>query len=127
VSGIVVDTSAWIEFFAGRESELLAESLASGAAIVPPVVVAELVTGATTRDQREAIGELLQDVPVHDTPLEHWIAVGDLRRSLRRNGLTITTPDAHVAQCAIERDAILLTYDDVFSRIAAHTSLRVRR
>ena len=127
VAGVVVDTSVWVDFFAGRASDDLEEALVLGIAELPPIVVAELVTGAATPEQRETIGDLLQDVPVHDTPLEHWIAVGDLRRALKRKGVNVTAPDAHVAQCALDRDAVLLTRDAVFARIAAHTALRLRR
>jgi predicted nucleic acid-binding protein len=51
--------------------------------------------------------------------------VGDLRRRLAEKGVTVSTPDAHVAQCAIDRDAVLLTRDDVFNKIAKATSLRI--
>lgn len=126
MAGIVVDTSEWIEFFAGAEASHIEEALANGSAIMPPIVVAELVSGASTAAQRSSIGELLQDAPVHDTPLEHWIRVGELRGMLRRNGLSVSIPDAHVAQCALDRDAILLTRDKIFTAIARHTKLRVR-
>ena len=62
---------------------------------------------------------------MYPTDLGHWINVGLLRQHLRRHGLTITLPDAHIAQCAIERDAALITRDAVFAKIADHTKLRV--
>lgn len=126
MAGVVVDTSVWIDFFAGRNSEFLEEALEHGAVVIPPVVVAELVSGATTPAQRTQIGELLQDAPVHETRLDHWLRVGDLRRTLARKGLTVTTPDAHVAQCALDREAVLLTRDAVFQAVARHTPLRLR-
>lgn len=127
MAGVVVDTSVWIDFFAGKESRALEEALGHGAVILPPLVVAELVTGATTPRQRATVGELLQDAPVHETPLSHWIEVGDLRRTLARKGLNVTVPDAHVAQCAIDRDAVLLARDDVFALIARHVPLRLQK
>lgn len=126
MAGVVVDTSVWVDFFAGAKVESLEEALAHGATIMPPLVVAELVSGATTAEQREAIGELLQDAPIHETPLDHWIRVGDLRRALARKGVTVTIPDAHIAQCALDRDAVLLTRDAVFAKIARHRPLRLR-
>ena len=104
----------------------VADALEHGAVVVPPIVVSELITGATTQSQRLAIGEVLQDAPVHATPLDHWIRVGDLRRALAGKGLSVTIPDAHVAQCALDLDAVLLTADAVFSSIAKHVPLRVR-
>ena len=124
---MVVDTSVWIEFFAGSDTQNVEDALAAGVAILPPIVVSELVSGATTPKQREQIGELLQDAPLHETPLDHWIRVGDLRRMLARKGLAVTIPDVHVAQCALDRDAVLLTNDGIFGLIARHTALRLHR
>jgi predicted nucleic acid-binding protein len=125
VAGIVVDTSVWIEFFAGADTRNVEDALAAGVAILPPIVVSELISGAMTPQQRDQIGELLQDAPFHTTPLDHWIRVGDLRRIVARKGLSVTIPDAHVAQCALDREAILLTHDGIFVKIAKHTKLRL--
>ncbi|HEY0158313.1 MAG TPA: hypothetical protein VGF28_13610 [Thermoanaerobaculia bacterium] len=58
-------------------------------------------------------------------PLEHWMNVGALRRLLASKGVNVTVPDAHVAQCALDRDAVLYSGDVIFARIAKHTSLRL--
>lgn len=125
MSGVVVDTSAWVEFFAGRSDEALENALAHGAVVLPPIVVAELVSGASRPRERAAIADLVADLPLHETPLEHWVRVGELRARLRRAGLSVSTPDAHVAQCALDRDAVLLTRDHVFTRMASHVPLRL--
>jgi len=125
VSGLVADTSVWIDFLAGRPVPALEEGLAQGAVLLPPIVVAELISGARRERQRAAIIDLVEDLPVHGTPREHWIRVGDLRRRLAERGVSVSTPDAHVAQCAIDQDAILLSRDAVFRDISKATSLRL--
>lgn len=125
MSGLVVDTSVWIDFFAGRPVPALEQGLAAGQVALPPIVVAELISGAQAGKQRESIGELIADLPVHATPLDHWIRVGDLRRRLAQKGIAVSTPDAHVAQCAIDLDALLLMQDAVFEKIARHSALRI--
>ena len=125
VSGVVVDTSVWIDFFAGRPVPSLEDALAQGSVILSPLVVAELVSGARRSRDRDSITDLMRELPLHETPLEHWVRVGDLRRQLRGRGLAVSTPDAHVAQCALDRDALLLSRDAVFQRIAAIGKLRV--
>lgn len=122
---IVIDTSAWIDYSKESVAETLQTALDKGLIILPPLVVAEMITGASSVEQRNAIGEFLQEAVVHKTPLGHWIDVGMLRRDLRRKGLTVTLPDAHVAQCALDLDALLLTRDAIFTDIARHTALRV--
>jgi len=59
--------------------------------------------------------------------LDHWVRVGDLRRELLSKGVSVSTPDAHVAQCALDRAAILLSHDEVFVRIARFSRLELRR
>ena len=126
MSGVVVDTSAWIDFFAGRAVPSLEEALAQESVVLPPLVVAELVSGASRPRDRDSIVGLMRELPLHETPLGHWLRVGDLRRQLRDRGLAVSTPDAHVAQCALDRDAVLLSRDRVFARIAAIAKLRLR-
>lgn len=125
MSAIVVDTSAWIEFLAGRPVPALEDGLVHGAVVVPPIVVAELVSGARRAGERDALEALFDDLPLHDTPRTHWMRVGNLRRELRGRGLTVSTPDAHVAQCALDLGGILVTQDSVFRRIARIVPLRV--
>jgi hypothetical protein len=125
--GLVVDTSVWIDFFGGRSIPLLEDALALGTVVLPPIVVAELVSGARKASERAALVDLLADLPIHETPREHWIRVGVLRRRLIEKGHSISTPDAHVAQCALDRDAPLLSRDRAFSRIARHAPLRLVR
>lgn len=125
MSGLVVDTSAWIDFLAGESVPSLDSALSLGITVTTPVVVAELLSGARTSLDRMEIVSLFYDLPVHESGLDHWIRVGELRRSLRERGLTVSTPDAHVAQCALDRGAPLLTRDRIFSRIAGHCPLEV--
>jgi predicted nucleic acid-binding protein len=123
---LVVDTSIWIDKFQARPTpRKFQEALDGGAVVIPPLVAAELISGAHTGEARAMIGEALQESPVHETPLEHWIEVGELRRRLSDRGINISLPDAHIAQCALDLSALLLSRDAVFVAIARHTSLRL--
>ena len=125
MSAVVVDTSVWIDFFAGRPAPELENALQQGLVVLPPLVVAELISGARRPRERAAIAELVAELTVQETPLAHWIRVGEMRRKLGEKGLTVSTPDANVAQCALDRDALLLTHDAVFTQIATVLVLRV--
>jgi tRNA(fMet)-specific endonuclease VapC len=126
VSAVVADTSVWIELFAGRPVPALQEALRQGLVVLPPIVAAELVSGARRPRDRAAIQDLLAELPLHATPLDHWIRVGDLRRRLSDRGIAVSTPDAHVAQCALDQGALLLSRDAVFARIAGGSELKVQ-
>jgi predicted nucleic acid-binding protein len=121
----VADTSVLIDHVNGRGVRALDLALANELVIVPPLAISELVSGATRRVETTAIAELIPRLRMHDTDLRHWIAVGDLRRDLAAHGLNLTIPDAHVAQCAIDLDATLITRDAIFRRIAEHVPLRL--
>jgi tRNA(fMet)-specific endonuclease VapC len=125
VSAIVADTSEWIEYFAGRAAPLLDHALAAGLVLVPPIVVAELLSGARSAGDRHALEDVLRDLRMPRLEFDHWVRAGTLRSALLARGLSISTPDAHVAQCALDLDALLLTRDAVFSKIAKGTTLRL--
>ena len=125
MSGVVVDTSVWIDYFAGRDIPLLDDALKQGSVVLPPIVAAELVSGAHRKRDRERLIEFLEQLPLHEAPLAHWISVGELRRRCREKGLWVSAPDAHVAQCALDLDALLFALDDIFAKIARHTALRL--
>jgi len=125
VAGVVTDSSVLVDYFERRRIELLEAAFEDESLVLPPLVVAEVISGDLTPAQRIAFGELLQDAPLHLTPLRHWLDVGELRRKLRRRGVNVTLPDAHIAQCALDLDAVLLTRDAIFAQIAHHTALRL--
>jgi len=125
VSALVVDTSSWIAYFAGAARPALEEALEEGRAWLPAVVAAELLSGRLGARQRRRLTSLLDDLPLAPADRGHWYRVGKLRAFLREEGISISTPEAHVAQCALDLGAALLTEDGIFRLVAGHTDLRL--
>lgn len=125
MSVLVVDTSVWVDFFRGAPLPELELALREGLVVLPPLVVAELLSAPLAKRERSELTSLLNDLAIHETPFDHWRRVGELRAALARGGLSVSTPDAHVAQCALDLDASLWSTDSVFEKIAKKT--RVRR
>lgn len=125
MTGAVADTSEWVEYLAMRPAPAFRQWLESGSIIVTAVVAIELTSGARNREEQMVIEDLLADLPLHDCSFHHCARAGELRRTLRAKGISVSTLDAQVAQCAIDRDAPLLTRDAIFWKIAAHTKLRL--
>ena len=123
MSALVVDTSSWVSYFAGRGSPLIDDALAESRVHLPVVVAAELLSGRLSARDRKDLEDLLSDLPLSGTEREHWFRVGRLRAGLQPRGVTVSTPDAHVAQCALDLGGSLLTEDRVFRLIAAHAGL----
>ena len=122
---VVVDTSVWIDYFRAGRAIDIDRLLADGLVILAPVVAAEILSAPLTRAERRDLTALLSSLPLHDTPLSHWVSVGELRARLAKSGLAVSTPDAHVAQCALDVDALLWSRDAVFSRISERSPLRL--
>lgn len=124
MSALVADTSIWVEFFRGRPLPALEQALDRGFVVLPPIVGAELLSSPLAR-KREQLADMLRELPLHPTPFEHWANVGALRARMRRAGLSVSTPDAHIAQCALDCAGLLWTRDAIFSKVAKHCSLRL--
>ncbi|MDX2051280.1 MAG: PIN domain-containing protein [Polyangiaceae bacterium] len=122
---VVVDTSIWVEYFRGTGAGALDSLLEDGRVLLVPVVAAELLSAPLSPRERAAIRRVLEDLPLHPTPLEHWCSVGELRAKCRRLGLSVSTPDAHVAQCAFDAQAELWSGDAIFSQMAQKIGLQV--
>jgi hypothetical protein len=119
VTGVVADTSEWIEYLTGRPARLFEQCLETQSIVVPPIVITELTTGARSREERMVLEDLLMDLPMHDTTFLHWARVGSF-------GAPPSTASASARptptwQCALDRHAPLLTRDAVFWKIAALT------
>jgi predicted nucleic acid-binding protein len=123
---VVVDASVLIDHLRIGPLEVLRKLFGDVPLFLPPLVVAEVLSGANDPFERVLMGELLEEAPVIETPLAHWIDLGNFRRDLRQQyGLNVSLPDAHVAQCALELGATLLARDGIFQLIAQHYPLRL--
>ena len=127
MSALVIDTSSWIAWLAGAGAAVVEPALEEGRVHLPPVVAAELLSGRLTARERRALLDLLDDLPLVQADRAHWYRVGRLRSRSRERGLSVSTPDAHVAQCALDLDAALLSEDAIFAKVAPHLPLRLAR
>jgi hypothetical protein len=124
VSALVIDTSSWITFFRdGGGDAIIEPALEDGTVYLPPMVAAELLSGRMTERARRELEGFLLTLPLCRADVAHWFRVGKLRSSLGAKGLSISTPDAHVAQCALDLGADLLSEDAIFRLAARHTKL----
>ena len=122
---VVVDTSVWVDWLKGRPVVAVDQALDRGLVVLPPLVIAELVAGARRAGEREQLEAALADLPMCDCQRSHWAHVGALRARALAHGVSLSTPDAHIAQCALDLDATLLTRDAVFTELAALCPLKL--
>lgn len=127
---ILVDSNAWADYFNGNTTphvERLGDALRVEEEVaVIPIIITEVLQGfrseAGFRQAREvlvALPVLLPRVPCH-------VRAARLYRRLRKKGVTVRgAVDCLIAQVAIDTDAMLLSPDVDFDRIAEHTRLRL--
>ncbi|HWZ88879.1 MAG TPA: PIN domain-containing protein [Polyangiaceae bacterium] len=125
MSALVVDTSVWVDFFRGVPLVPLEDALHDGLVVLAPLVAAELLSAPLSKSERRSLVAFVRDLPLHPASLDHWLAVGTLRAQSLKKGLSVSTPDAHIAECAIEANALLWSSDAIFRKLAKVSSLRL--
>lgn len=113
---ILIDTSAWIDFFRGRDpgASAVDEALAGPSAALCGPVEAELRRGLATERERKKVLPLLEGCHLLPQPDDLWSEAGDLGFALRRRGITPKTLDLLIAIYALSHSATLLTTDKDF-------------
>jgi predicted nucleic acid-binding protein len=116
---ILVDTSAWVDFFRGRGAlatrvdELL---LDDDVALCGPIIT-ELRRGLRSPQERRKILPLLEGCHALATPADLWIEAGDLGYFLARRGRAARTLDLLIATHALTHSVPLLTGEPDFRAI----------
>ena len=129
---IVVDTSVWIDVFAGRTDlahvELFLGLVDSDHPIgLTDVVLTEVLQGIRHRRDLQRVDD---ELSAHEIlcleGLDDFRRAADLYRRCRAEGVTIRrTTDCLIAAVCVREHAALLHADADFDRLAAHTSLEV--
>ena len=113
---ILVDTSAWIEFFRGRDpiASLVEGALADNEVALCGPVEAELRRGLLNQRERKKVLPLLGACHLLTQPEQLWTEAGDLGFAMRRRGVTCKTVDLLIATYALSHAVPLLATDSDF-------------
>jgi predicted nucleic acid-binding protein len=118
---ILVDTSAWIDYFSGHDTPAAAALDSLVEQRVPfgltEVVFQELLQGAANEDEFDTLYEYLVTQRFFGTRSgpESYASAAKLYFRCRRQGVTIrSTIDCLIAQIAIENELVLLHNDRDF-------------
>ncbi len=116
---VLVDTSAWIEFFRGTAgaADTVAKVIESGRAYVCGVIYFELLQGMKAGENPVPFIELLKALNFIETTADMWIRAGNISAGLRKTGVTIPMSDLLIGAAAIEHGLYVLTHDEHFSSI----------
>lgn len=116
----IVDTSIWIEYFKndGNLSASMDKELLAGNIYMTGPVISELLQGAKTEKDFQALKSNIDGVPFIETTLSDWIFAGEVSFKLRKKGRTIPITDCLIAAIAINNDATVMTLDRHFQYIS---------
>lgn len=123
IEPIIPDTSVWIGFFKGEESQqvnMLIDYIENDKDIyLCPTIVQEILQGIRNDKQfKEIKSYLLAFNILKDDGLEMAISAANLYRSLRKKGITIRkSNDCLIAQYAIKHSISILHQDRDFDLI----------
>jgi len=128
IDRVLVDTSAWIDFFRKKDStlhDLLAALLRETRALGTGIVVLELLRSAKTAKDFAYVSELFETIEVVYQSPSTYTDAGKMGYKLAREGHTLSVVDLLIAQLAIENEVQLLSLDKHFSIIAETFPLKL--
>ncbi len=113
---ILVDTSAWVDFFrgAGTYADRVDELLALDEVALCGPVVTELRRGTRTPFERKKMLPLLAGCHSLEQPAQLWQEAGDLGFLLARRGVSAKTLDLLIATYALFHGVAILSTDKDF-------------
>ncbi len=121
--GILIDTSAWIEFLrghAGSVADSVQVALELHQARLCGPVKTELLQGAKGNKEKEQLRLIFEVVTNLPTEEEDWIQAGEMLQNLRSKGITVPMSDALIATIAQRHSTPVLTLDQHFSHLEVH-------
>jgi predicted nucleic acid-binding protein len=113
---VLVDTSAWIDFFrkTGSNHPLILQLMAEERVCSCGLVLAELMQGAKSEKELVVLRDFIHVFPFLAESAKNWQEAGELSFRLRRKGKTIGLSVCYIAVTARINEAKILTNDGHF-------------
>lgn len=129
---MVVDSNTWADFFNGASgphvTRLDAALRDEDDLGTLPIIVTEVLQGFRTETGFQRARRVLLALPIIHPTIDCHVRAARLFRFFRRKGITVRgAVDCIVAQACLDVDAVLLSPDADFRRIALYTPLRLWR
>lgn len=122
---ILVDTSAWIEFFRKKDPyhTVVLELIDSARICCVGIVFAELLEGAKSQKELNVLKEFQYVFDFLPETIEMWRKAGELSYLLRQKGKAVGLSDCYISVAVSSNNTQLLTLDRHFEVIGKETGL----
>ena len=120
---IALDTSSLIAFFrgaAGSDVEAVDEAFDLNLAVLPPVVLTEILSDPTLEGE---VAELILDLPTLDVHPGFWERAAATRATILSRRLRARLADTLIAQSCLDHQTPLVSRDADFRHFAEHAGL----
>jgi predicted nucleic acid-binding protein len=116
---VLVDTSAWIEFFRKKEPWYSAISglMDDKRICCSGIILAELIQGAKSEKELEVLRDFRHVFEFLDESVDLWQTAGELSNTLQRKGKSVGLSDCYLAASAKSHKVKILTLDKHFDVI----------
>ena len=122
---VLVDTSAWIEFFRKKEPWYSAISglIDDKRICCSGIILAELMQGAKAEKELEVLRDFRHVFEFLEESVDLWQAAGELSNTLQRKGKSVGLSDCYLAASAKAHKVKILTLDKHFDIIKGAVSI----
>ena len=127
---LLVDTSVWIDFFAGRDTpqtRIFKDAIREGVDVaLTGVVLTEILQGVPSDSGFARLRKDLSSFRIlHPASEDAYVQAARLYRTGRKRGVTIRSlVDCLIAAVAMEQDATVLHKDRDYDRISEYAPLK---
>lgn len=129
MSSVLIDTSAWVEFFRPdgeeRYRSRISQLLDDNEAAICGIVLSELLKGARSEKEYHEFEDRLATLIYLDTPESIWKKVGKTASLLLRKGIQVPTTDLLIGTVATENKIPVLQKDKHFILLGKQTALEL--
>jgi predicted nucleic acid-binding protein len=127
---ILVDTSVWIDFFAGRHLQhvvMLEQCIIDSEDLaLCGIIMTEILQGIADDTAHRRVQQYLRPLIMLPMPEAVFVRAANIYRTLRKKGITIRkSNDCIIAATALEHHCLLLHNDRDFTPIAEHFPLKI--
>lgn len=126
MANVITDATPWIAYLSGKDSAILELALAAGSVRVPPLVAVELLGNKLPFRERKALSSVIEPLVLGDLPAGHWSRAAELKARLDQLDISVSARDAHILQCALDQNALLISDDPLFLKIQKTTGVQVQ-